>query len=225
MKLKLISFAICPFVQRSVIVLKQKKVDFEIEYIDLKNKPDWFLEISPLGRVPVLVVDEKDVIFESAIISEFVDEVTQPVLALTDAVAKAKERAWIAYASEMQPLQYQTLIATDEEGFSEKVNALIVGLMRLKEVAKAPFYRGTEFSLVDAAYAPIFMRMAMMPEVDAQFRAQAKERDAEHLVTWYDHLLAQDYVKNSVIDNFTQETETFFADKDSYYFARKAKAA
>ncbi len=225
MKLKLISFAICPFVQRSVIVLKQKKVDFEIEYIDLKNKPDWFLKISPLGRVPVLVVDEKDVIFESAIISEFVDEVTEPCLAHENPVAKAKEKAWIAYASEMQPLQYQTLIATDEAAFDEKLTALLDGLMRLKEVAKAPFYRGSDFSLVDAAYAPIFMRMAMMPEVDEQFRARAKQEDAAHLVTWYDHVLAQDCVKDSVIDNFEQEVATFFADKESYYFARKVKAA
>jgi len=55
--LKLISHPLCPYVQRAAIALNEKRVDFEREYIDLANKPDWFREISPLGKVPVLLVD------------------------------------------------------------------------------------------------------------------------------------------------------------------------
>lgn len=66
----LISFKLCPYVQRSVINLLEKKVDYEIKYIDLANKPEWFLKISPFRRVPVLVVGE-DVLFESAVINEY----------------------------------------------------------------------------------------------------------------------------------------------------------
>lgn len=56
-KLTLISFPTCPFVQRAVIALNEKGVDFDVIYIDLANKPEWFLEISPLGKVPVLKVE------------------------------------------------------------------------------------------------------------------------------------------------------------------------
>ena len=52
--IELISFKICPFVQRSVIALKEKQVDFKVTYIDLANPPEWFSEVSPLGKVPVL---------------------------------------------------------------------------------------------------------------------------------------------------------------------------
>ena len=58
MSLHLISFKTCPFVQRAVITLKHKNIDFEITYIDLADPPDWFLEMSPLNKVPVLKVDD-----------------------------------------------------------------------------------------------------------------------------------------------------------------------
>ena len=69
----LISFDICPFVQRSVITLEEKGVEYEIKYIELENKPDWFLAISPFGKVPVLQANDT-VIFESAVINEYLDE-------------------------------------------------------------------------------------------------------------------------------------------------------
>jgi glutathione S-transferase len=54
-KLTLISHKLCPYVQRAVIALTEKGVPFERIDIDLANKPDWFLKISPLGKVPVLL--------------------------------------------------------------------------------------------------------------------------------------------------------------------------
>ena len=52
-KLKLISHKLCPYVQRAVIALSEKGVPFERIDIDLANKPDWFLKVSPLGKTPV----------------------------------------------------------------------------------------------------------------------------------------------------------------------------
>lgn len=57
--LKLISHKLCPYVQRAVIALLEKGVPFERIDIDLAHKPDWFLKISPLGKVPVLVVHRR----------------------------------------------------------------------------------------------------------------------------------------------------------------------
>src|SRR5260370_39412842 len=66
-RLKLISHRLCPYVQRAVIALTEKGVSFERIDIDLANKPDWFLAISPLGKTPVLQVGVT-AIFESAVI-------------------------------------------------------------------------------------------------------------------------------------------------------------
>lgn len=57
-KLKLISFDLCPYVQRAIVMLKEKHLEPEEVYIDLSAKPDWFSAISPRGKVPVLVADD-----------------------------------------------------------------------------------------------------------------------------------------------------------------------
>ncbi|MEZ9186625.1 glutathione S-transferase N-terminal domain-containing protein [Vibrio splendidus] len=56
--IKLVSFKNCPFVQRVMGALVMKNVPFEIEYIELNNKPQWFLDISPNGQVPVLITEK-----------------------------------------------------------------------------------------------------------------------------------------------------------------------
>jgi glutathione S-transferase len=67
--LTLISHNLCPYVQRAAIALLEKDVAFERITIDLSNKPDWFLAISPTGKVPLLRVARGDgskaVLFES----------------------------------------------------------------------------------------------------------------------------------------------------------------
>ena len=74
MELELISFKLCPFVQRSVITLLYRDVPHRTTYIDLDEPPVWFAKISPFGKVPVLRVDGDSVLFESAVINEFIDE-------------------------------------------------------------------------------------------------------------------------------------------------------
>ena len=71
--LKLISHKLCPYVQRAVIALTEKDIEFERIDIDLGNKPEWFLAISPLGKTPVLQVGDV-AIFESAVILEYLEE-------------------------------------------------------------------------------------------------------------------------------------------------------
>ena len=65
--LTLISHPLCPYVQRAVIALIKKSVPYERVDVDLANKPAWFKAISPLGKTPVLKVDDR-AIFESAVI-------------------------------------------------------------------------------------------------------------------------------------------------------------
>src|SRR4051794_30341009 len=96
--LTLVSHALCPYVQRAAIVLKEKNVAFERVDVDLAHKPDWFLRLSPLGKTPVLVVDG-EALFESAVICEYLDETRPPRLHPPDALARARERAWMEFGS------------------------------------------------------------------------------------------------------------------------------
>jgi glutathione S-transferase len=158
-KFRLISFKLCPYVQRAAIVLAEKGVPFERVDIDLANKPDWFLKLSPLGKVPVLVVEQdgrEEVLFESAVIAEYLDETLAPRLHPADPLEKARHRAWIEFASATLADIYG-FYAGDAATHRSKLKALEEKFARLETVlGDGPYFAGERFSLVDAAFAPAF---------------------------------------------------------------------
>lgn len=156
MKLTLISHALCPYVQRAVIVLKEKGVACERIDIDLSAKPDWFLALSPLGKTPVLLADGQP-IFESAVICEYLEDTLAPALHPTDALERAKHRAWIEFASTTLNGIWSFYTAKDESAFDAATVALKERFSQLEKVlGDGPYFGGEHFSLVDAAFAPAF---------------------------------------------------------------------
>ncbi|MEJ7805729.1 MAG: glutathione S-transferase family protein, partial [Telluria sp.] len=97
-KLVLVSHKLCPYVQRVSIVLLEKGITFERREVDLAKPPDWFKRISPLGKTPVLLVNEEP-IFESAVICEFLDETCLPRLHPESPLERAKHRAYMEFGS------------------------------------------------------------------------------------------------------------------------------
>jgi glutathione S-transferase len=155
-KLKLISHKLCPYVQRAVIALTEKGVPFERIDIDLANKPDWFLKISPLGKTPVLSVDDT-AIFESAVILEYLEETQPNPLHPSDALKRAEHRGWIEFGSAVLNDIADFYSAKDKTTFDAKVAALAEKIARLEaRVAAAPWFDGERFSLVDAVFGPVF---------------------------------------------------------------------
>ncbi len=158
-RFRLISFKLCPYVQRAAIVLAEKGVPFERVDIDLADKPDWFLKLSPLGKVPVLVVERdgrEQVLFESAVIAEYLDETLAPRLHPADPLEKARHRAWIEFASATLADIYG-FYAGDAATHRAKLKALGEKFARLETVlGDGPYFAGERFSLVDAAFAPAF---------------------------------------------------------------------
>jgi len=77
-QLTLISHKLFPYVQRAAITLKESNNDYKRIDIDLNNKSDWFQKISPTGKVSLLVIDDETVLFESAVIAEYIND-NQPM--------------------------------------------------------------------------------------------------------------------------------------------------
>ncbi|WP_303906985.1 glutathione S-transferase family protein [Thiohalomonas denitrificans] len=211
MKPQLISFKLCPFVQRSVILLKEKGVDYDITYIDLNSPPGWFKEISPLGKVPVLRVGEQS-IFESTVIMEYLDEVNPPSLHPSDPLRKALNRAWMEFGSELFMGQFQMIRAPDAESFEQKLKALKDNLAKLETHIAGPFFNGDHFNLIDAAYAPLFMR-AQLLETWHPLRLL---KGLPKVEAWSQRLLDRDTVKESVIDNFSELFRLHIANSEGY---------
>jgi glutathione S-transferase len=155
-RLKLISHKLCPYVQRAVIALTEKGVAFERIDIDLANKPDWFLAISPLGKTPVLQVGDV-AIFESAVILEYLEETQPKPLHPADPLRRAEHRGWIEFGSAVLGDIAGFYAAADEATFKAKTAQLEQRCARLESrVAASPWFDGENFSMVDAVFGPVF---------------------------------------------------------------------
>ncbi len=213
MAIELISFKLCPFVQRAVITLKHKGIDFDVTYIDIADPPDWFLEISPLGKVPVLKVDG-EILFESAVINEYLDDITGGELQPKDALARAKNRAWTEFASNLLGNLYVAKMAKDQEGCEKGLEQLVklVGLLE-EQLGDGPWFAGNDFTLADTSFAPFFWQDAVcdrkMSVLDAEQFPKTK--------AWADRLLALPEVQHSVVPEFESLYLTVLEKNDSYY--------
>ncbi|MBV1908323.1 MAG: glutathione S-transferase family protein [Kangiellaceae bacterium] len=153
----LISHKLCPYVQRAVIALKELNIPYKRIDIDLNNKPDWFESISPLGKVPVMVLNNDKVLFESAVIAEYVNDINQNRLLSKLPEEKAEQRAWIEFASATLANIGTLYSAKDEEAYNQALQTLNGKWSQLeKQLISSDFFSGEEFSLVDAAFAPMF---------------------------------------------------------------------
>ena len=197
MNLKLVSFAVCPYVQRAAITLNYKKQKFDIEYIDLANKPDWFLKLSPLGKVPILIVNENDVLFESAVINEYLDEVVGVKTLSSDPLEKAKERAWIEYSSSLLMDLFGILNSPKP---TTVLDTFFNKLQKLESVISDSGFFKKNFSIIDSSYAPIFFRMQFFDLLWNEKRFQNTK-----VKKWAENLVARDYVKNSVRESFKDD--------------------
>jgi glutathione S-transferase len=198
LKPELISFNVCPFVQRSVITLLEKDVAFKLIYIDLNNPPRWFGAISPLGKVPVLKVADT-VLFESAVINEYLDEVNLPAMHPADPLLRAENRAWIEFGSDMIMNHYNMTVANDAETVTRYKNLLVNQFEQLEQkLGAGSFFNGKHLSLVDAAFAPLFMRIDLL---DSHYSLQLYPADSR-VHQWSRALANVDSVKNSVTSDF-----------------------
>jgi glutathione S-transferase len=186
-----------------VIVLRAKAVDFDVTYINLREKPDWFLEISPHGKVPVLKVEGQP-LFESNAIAEYLEEATSPALHPEDLIKRARNRAWTDFvpdfAKALSGVYYTKTQVEMDAGIAaapEKL-AKVEAALATERDNDGPYFNGDSISLVDAAYAPFFQRFCF---VDAKLNTGLFEK-FPRVKAWCDALLSTDQVTGSVSDAF-----------------------
>jgi len=193
---KLVSFEACPFVQRVAITLQYKNIDYDIEYVDLGSPPEWFLAISPLKKVPLLIVDGT-VIFESAVINEYIDEAYPPQLHPEDLLLKAINRSWIEFCNNISLYTFQLTIKEKKSDFEATLALLLNDFDLVEDYLKAqPFFNGEQFSLVDSSYAPVFQRLEFLAQI---YEPVIVPERHPKLAKWKDNLLSLKAVKLSTV--------------------------
>ena len=201
-KYQLCSFKTCPWVQRAAIVLRAKNVPYEITYIDRNKRPDWFLAVSPHSKVPVLLIDDKEALFESNAIAEYLDETVPPQLHPADPLARARNRAWTDYVPTLASTVSNTMYSDSESEFAQRAVKIEGPFGKLEDaLAKrgnsGPYFNGEKLSLVDAAYAPFLQRYTFMNRL----RPLGIIEKFPRLAAWNEALLASPAVKASTVSN------------------------
>jgi len=212
--LTLVSHLLCPYVQRAAIALHEKGVPFGRVVIDLANKPRWFLDISPLGKVPLLKVREPDgseaVLFESNVICDYLEE-TQPGARLhpEDPLARAQHRAWMEFGSAILADLWGYETSQDAAVFEQKRLALAAKFERVEAALAAssdgPYFAGKSFSLVDAVFAPVFRYFEVFDTIsDSHIFDDLPRVDA-----WRKALAARPSVRDAVVPEYPQHLMEF----------------
>ncbi|MBD2185972.1 glutathione S-transferase family protein [Aerosakkonema funiforme] len=197
-EVEIYSASVCPFAHRTRLTLLEKGVDFKLTEIDLKNKPDWFISISPYGKVPVIKHGDNTV-WESAIINEYLDEVfTEPPLLPKDAGERALARIWIDFANtKFVPAFYNLRINEEREKQQESAQTLHSHLLFMEKegIAKlsgnGPYWFGESLSLVDLSFYPWFERFPILEH----YRSFALPSECVRLRQWWEAMSNRESVQ------------------------------
>ncbi|HEV8110572.1 MAG TPA: glutathione S-transferase N-terminal domain-containing protein [Burkholderiales bacterium] len=71
--MKLLASPASPYTRKVRVVLAEKKIDFEIELVDVAPAENPVNAHNPLGKIPTLVLDDGTALYDSRVIVEFLD--------------------------------------------------------------------------------------------------------------------------------------------------------
>jgi glutathione S-transferase len=195
----LVSFRLCPFVRRSVIMMRLKGMDHDVVYIDLADPPGWFLALSPLKKVPLLRVGD-DVLFESGAINEYLDEVGEGSLLPAEPVEKARHRAWIEFSTRAMWHAFHLTAETTDAGFDQALSRMWDDFDRLEgALSGTPYFAGGEPGLVDVSFAPLFQQLEHLADLNADIVDMARHPGVN---AWSRSLCAHPVIREALGDDF-----------------------
>lgn len=205
--IKVISFTICPFVQRVTALLEAKKIPYEIEFIQLRHKPEWFLEISPTGQVPVLVTDNGTALFESDAIIEYLDETSQLLEQNLSPEQRALDRAWSYQATKHYLAQCSNMRSGDQDTYEQRFEKLSKAFFKAESaITEGPFFKGSELSNVDIAWLPLLHRADIIRRHSGFNMLQSFPK----VQRWQQRLIESDLTEKSVAPDFEEKFVNFY---------------
>jgi glutathione S-transferase len=151
------------------MVLHEKGIDFEVHEVDLSNKSEEFLSVSPYGKVPVLRVNGTS-LYESNVVNEYLDEVyDSPKLMPQNPEERALVRSWMAFADDYFFASVYRVRMGLQRGYSEDEiqgakEKLYDALSRLEHQLEGREYLVGEYTLADIAHAGNFHRLRELAE-------------------------------------------------------------
>ncbi|XP_052817583.1 pyrimidodiazepine synthase-like [Mya arenaria] len=171
-KMRLYSMQICPYAQRTKMVLLHKGLEHETVFIHLRNKPDWYVEkINPLGEVPAIELDGR-VVYDSLIVNDYLDaKYPDNRLNPEDPYQLAQDRMLLERYGGVIKMFYKIFFnfCEDKESVEQTLEALDKFEVEVKK-RKTPYLGGEKPMMIDFNVWPHLMRIplifyAFVPEV------------------------------------------------------------
>jgi glutathione S-transferase len=159
--LRFYSMRFCPYAQRVQLVLNAKGIPHDVVFINLSDKPEWFLKIFSAGKVPALVYDN-NFLSESLLLADFLDEqYPEPPLHNSSPLQKMLDKLFIESFGKVGGAFYKLMMTTKEiekKNFDELVDSLIPIENELAE-RRSKFFGGKNPGMVDYMIWPWFERL------------------------------------------------------------------
>ena len=198
MKPKLYNTQRCPYARRTRIVLHEKGIDFDVHEVDLTNKSEEFLGVSPYGKVPVLRVNGTS-LYESNIVNQYLDEVyDSPRLMPEHPEGRASVRSWMAFADDyFFPPIFRVRMGLQrgysEDEIQEAKEKLDDALSRLEHQLEGREYLAGEYTLADIAHAGNFQRLRVLAK-----SGEVPLHKYPNVMAWMDGVEGRESYKASV---------------------------
>jgi glutathione S-transferase len=163
--IELFSAKVCPYAHRTRLVLAEKGVEFTLTEIDLKDKPQRFLDISRYGKVPALL-HRGHALVESNIVNQYLDDIMPfPPMVPNDPSLKARMQIWMDYFDRFfLDLYYNALVNKDrakDAEFKENIEQCLQ-VLESESLAErgesGPYWLGKTPTLIDYTFYPFFER-------------------------------------------------------------------
>lgn len=209
--MKIVSFKICPFVQRVTATLEAKRVNYDIEYISLDNPPSWFIEASPNAQVPILITDSGATLFESDAIVEYLDDILAPLQENITPEKLAINRAWCYQASQHYLVQCSAMQSPNKDTLLTRSAKLGNAFCRIEKVLDSrPYFHHETIGNVDIAWLVLLHRSAIVE----QHSGYDFLKDYPKVKRWQSTLLELNIADLSVSKDFKEKfSDFYFSDK------------
>ncbi|MBF0264345.1 MAG: glutathione S-transferase family protein [Gammaproteobacteria bacterium] len=206
--LELYLFPSCPFAQRVNMSLIRSGLEYSKKVFTPMDMPENLKQISPLGNVPVLLINNKESIFESAVIADYIAQISPVSLEPKDEITRAQMRAWSNYSDDCFTKFMAVLNAENEKDMLEAnekfINAFHV--LSNQRINKGPYFYGEQYTTIDSSYGPLFLRMKTLNQLFPAFTYQSLP---DNISQWMDNLCNSDTLKDSIIGNFNEVFKMF----------------
>ena len=217
---KLYTSPLSPYGHRVEMCLIEKNISFERIYVDLGNKPDWFVKLSPLGKAPILQIDNQ-VLFDSIAICEYLEEAFNEVkLHPANPIEKALNRGWMDFSNGLISSIFQLANTQNKESFEAKILEIQDKINHFENnLPTTKFFNGDNISIIDICMLSATIPLAF---IESEFGIEIND-DEGVFFDYSNNLLSLENINKIIPNNYDEIFNGYLTKRNSYLLQLKSK--